>query len=544
MNCEIKNKELAELLFPSITQTPEDLLKKYPIRKTPAFRFAPSPTGYLHIGNLMTCNIVSCVAKSMGGVYFLRIEDTDQERFVEGATEYLISALADFDIQFTEGFDGVKNFGNYAPYVQSKRIDLYHVFARRLVQLGSAYPCFCSGEQLESLRKTQENKKQKTGYYGEYSVCKHLSIEQIKQNLVSNKPWVLRFDTDDVDGTRIVWKDLIKGDMSLPAEVNNPVIIKANGIPPYNFAHVVDDTLMRVSHVTRSDEWLVSTAEHIQLFNALGLPHPHYAHLPALCVEENGSKRKISKRKDKMALVGNFVDDGYPREAIIEYLLTLSNTNFELWRIKNPDLPFTAFNATLEKIGSNSPLFDWNKLNDISKNIIAKKTIKQIDSEVSEYFRHAKFLKTPHAEIVYENIGKVHAVLAIDRETPKPRKDIIKYGDIYELYSYLFNTPQNPEQQTHDVTTVLAVLSAFLKTYNQTDTKEEWFAKIKQLCMPLGFAENTKDYKQSPESYRGHVGDITQIIRIAITGKTNTPDLYEILKIIGKDEVLRRIARI
>ncbi|KAI4453316.1 glutamate--trna ligase [Holotrichia oblita] len=472
------------------------------------------------------------LARSLGGKALLRIEDTDQKREVQGATQAYVDIMKRCGMEFDEGFDGQKDYGKYGPYVQSHRKDIYHVFGKRLVELGRAYPCFCTEDDLDNIRKQQETKKQKTGYYGEYAVCKNLTFDQIKQKIESGKSWVLRADFGTAGDTRITWKDLVKGDMSAPTETNDPVIIKSNGIPPYNLAHIVDDTLMHISHVIRGEEWLVSTAQHIQLFNLFDLTHPNYLHMPVICIEEDGNKRKLSKRKDREAVVENFLNDGYPVEALIEYLLTLYNTDFEIWRIQNPNSPYQEFKFTTEKIGSNSPLFDWKKLNDISKNIIAKKTCVQINEEVKNFFAKRT---DEESKAINKNLDKVFAALAIDRETEKPRKDIVKYSDIYSLYSYLFDGNFNVGELNRDI------IKAYADIYNPKDTKDEWFARIKQMCPGLGYCDNIKEYKQNPSAYKGHVGDVTQAIRLAVCGRENTPDLYAILKILGKETVLKRL---
>jgi glutamyl-tRNA synthetase len=546
--------ELASILFPKTKHTAEGLLKKFPPRTGTALRLAPSPTGYLHIGSLGMCIINTRMARATGGICYLRIEDTDQKREVTGAVQAFIASLKKFGITFNEGFDGASDYGAYGPYVQSKRTEYYHAFAKRLVETGRAYPCFCTEDELDALRKKQESKKEKTGYYGEYARCKELSLADIKIKLEAGTPWALRFNTEYAGAPqeeRITWHDLIKGEMSLPRERNNPVIIKSNGIPPYNFAHVVDDTLMRTSHVVRGEEWLVSTAEHIQLFRALDLQNPHYAHPPVICVMEDGAKRKLSKRKDREAVAQNFLDAGYPATAVTEYLMTLYNTDFEMWRIANPAASNTEFTFKFEKIGSNSPLFDWNKLNDISKNVISRMSSDEINKEVTEYFKCAakdesdnKALPDTY-KVITENLNNLYAVLAIDRGTEKPRKDIIKYSDIPELYRYIFTDPDISAAGFGALTEFWnrEVLSAYADGYNPADIKDVWFEKIKSLCRSLGYADSMKEYKQNPGAYKGHIGTVTQIIRFALTGRENTPDLYEICKILGREVVVRRLSK-
>ncbi|MCL2850774.1 MAG: glutamate--tRNA ligase family protein [Firmicutes bacterium] len=571
--------ELANLLFPNITKTPEDYYKKYPPRKTPALRFAPSPTGFLHIGSLGTTLAGRMLADKLGGVFYLRIEDTDQKREIEGAVETLIKDFANFGIKFDEGFDGKQDFGKYGAYVQSKRLEIYHTFAKRLVELGRAYPCFCTPEYLDQIRQDQTAKKIDPGYRAEWLKCRNLSLNQIKENIQNKISYVLRFDpqiTPDKDGNtpRITWKDLIKGDMSLPAQENHVVILKSDGIPPYNFAHIVDDTLMRTSHVTRSEEWLPSTAEHIQIARAFSCPEifkgssslsltafPEmketfntsgpskknllqentacpfsakdsrrkdfwYAHLPTISIMDGDSKRKLSKRKDKEALASHFIDQGYPVEAIIEYLLSIYNTDFEMWRLTNPTIPYIDFNFRFEKIGKNSPLFDLAKLNHISKEIISKKTKHQIKQEVTEYLtsfngitRHIPLNKEDKKELLkspsYTEIDKVVALLNIDRETEKPRKDISKFSDIFSEYTYVFEKPSEENFSSEEKT----LLTNYLTTYKHISTREEWFAHLKSF--------NNKS--------------LMKLVRRSITGKETGPDLYQIMQILGHTEVTTRL---
>ena len=520
-------KTIADILFPHVTKTVEDLYKKFPPRKkggAVVTRIAPSPTGFLHIGTLgMTlCDLM--LARANNGTVFLRIEDTDQKREVEGATAEYIKYFDKCGIKFDEGFDGEKNYGNYGPYIQTQRLEYYHTFAKKMVEDGVAYPCFCSSEELDEIRATQEKAKQKTGYYGSFAKCKDLGAVQIEKNLQENRAFVIRANFGKwSENDRIRWVDLVKGDMSLPAQLNHPVIIKSNGIPPYNLAHVVDDTLMHVTHVLRGEEWLVSTAEHLQLFDLAGIKNvPHYVHMPVICVEENGKKRKLSKRKDKEAIVENFLNAGYPVVALIEYLLTLYNTDFEMWRIANPKLPYTDFKFTTAKIGSNNPLFDIAKLDDISKNVIAKMTCAQINAEVERFFTSTAEDKTTNAKsstiLSNDDLEKIFRILAIDRETDKPRKDIIKFSDIPMMYSYILKEEEGTPSD---------IARSYAKIYNHTDNREQWFARIKEQCAKEGIS--VKDY--------------TGAIRLAVTGRENSPDLHAIMQILGSDEVLKRLSK-
>ena len=533
-------KELAELLFPGINKTVEGYLKMYTKRQTNAFRYAPSPTGFLHIGGLGMTYVNSMLAKKNNGILFLRIEDTDQKREVSGAVREQVEGLASFGIKFDEGFDGGKHFGNYAPYRQSERSEIYHTFAKRLVELGSAYPCFCTDVELDNMRKTQTQNKQPIGYWGDFAVCKDLTLRDVKKRLERGEQWCLRFNPEKtMHGPRVEWHDLVRGKMSLPSIINHVVIVKKEGLPPYNFAHVVDDTLMRTSHILRGEEWLSSTAEHIQIARAFALTDIggySYAHLPTITIMDGESKRKLSKRKDKEAAVAHFLEKGYPREAILEYLLTLYNTDFEMWRIANPGACVSEFNFRLEKIGSNSPLFDLAKLNDISRNIIAGKTKAQISKEVADYFATRK---DKESKCIRENMNALHAILAVDRETPKPRKDLARFSDIYGEYEYLFRrVVVGSRDLSRDMRSLIEQIVA---TYSASDERDVWWNKIKELCEKHNFAGNMKDFKANPSIYKGNIGEATQALRRLLTGRENTPDLYVIMKILGKDEIRARL---
>ena len=473
----MENAKLAELLFPNIKENVEDLLKKYPPRKTAAFRFAPSPTGQLHIGGVGTALSAMRLARHFGGIVYLRIEDTDQKREVKGAVEQLKKDLGAFGIAFDE-YDGK---GKYGPYTQSKRGDIYKAFAKHLVEIGRAYPCFCTPDDLTKIRDAQNKKGERTGYNAKASRCQKLDLKKIEENLKKGMPWVLRFDSTPDAGQKIEWTDAVRGKMSLPTEENHFVVLKADGLPPYNFAHVVDDTLMRTSHILRGEEYIVSAPEHIQLARVFGQVPYQYAHIPVVCVLDNGSKRKLSKRKDKEALANTFIELGYPVEALIEYMGVLYNTE-----------------NGFEKITTNNPLFDWDKLDSISREIIAKKTNKQINEEVQA------FLKDKGKKYDAKSLS---TLLAIGRETDKPRKDLAKYSDIFTVYDFLFEKPKGiiENQELYD---------EFKSVYNPNDDKETWLGKMKNLSVPIR--------------------DATKIISKATIGREQSPDLYSVLKIVGE----------
>ena len=466
-------KELAQLLFPSVTQTVEDLLKQYPPRGVAALRLAPSPTGHLHIGGVGQALACVRLAKYLGGVSYLRIEDTDQKREVAGATEKLVHDLESFGIVFDEYDTPNGSRGNYGPYTQSKRTHLYHTYAKRLVELGRAYPCFCTTEEISAIRESQTGDK--TGYYGKWARCANLNIEQIRSNLDSGMAWCLRFNSAPDAGQKIGWNDVIRGDMLLPAEENHFIILKANGIPPYNFAHVVDDTLMRTSHVLRGEEWLISTAEHIQIARVFGKVPYQYGHMPVICVMDGDSKRKLSKRKDKEALAETFINLGYPVEAVTQYLSILYNTD-----------------EGFAKITTNNPLFDWDKLNSISREIIAQMTCEQIKTIVQN--------------------DAVATLLNIGRDTGRPRKDIDKWSDIPVVYDFIFGKPKVTELTDQE----REIYSAFKTIYDPNDDKETWLNKMKQMAGELGHKIQT----------------VTKAISKSVIGREQSPDLYTVLKLV------------
>ncbi len=472
-----------------------------------SYRIAPSPTGYVHIGTIGMAIVNSYLAKQNNADFNLRIEDTDNKRLVEDAKDKMLETFEYFGLKFDNTF------------IQTERLDIYKQYVNKLLDEGKAYYCFCTEEELTKTRETQLANKEKTGYYGKYAKCKNLTKEETQKKIASGVKYVVRANFSYKDwGDRITFVDGAKGEISLPPEINDPIILKANGIPPYNFAHAVDDTLMGTEHIVRGEEWLISTAEHMQLCDLLGFERFNYIHMPTINIEDQGKKRKLSKRKDKMALVMNLINDetmGYPKEAIIEYLLTIYNTDFELWRIANPDADVKDFIFRIEKIGSNNPLLDIPKLNDISKNILAKMTHKEIVSS----FNNWVWEKIPNMN--KETKNRIEQMLNVERGGERPRKDLTKFGDIANLYSYLFdNFTVDKSDLNKDI------LARYAEIYNEKDTKEEWWDKIKSM---------TQDKKE--------LRTIAHNIRFATTGKENTPDLWSILRILGEDKVKERLMR-
>ena len=538
-------KKLAELLFPDITETPADMEAKFPERNLKegarVTRLAPSPTGFLHFGNLFTGTVAYRTAKVTDGIFFVRVEDTDQKRKVEGAIEVMLDGLKAFDVVADEGVVGEnEEKGNYGPYYQSQRKPIYHVFAKSLVEQDLAYPCFCSAEDLDEIRAAQENEPNK-GYWGEYAKCRKLSFEEIEKNIKEGKTWTLRLKSPGDLTKKCFFEDMIKGKIEMPENVQDVVLLKSDGIPTYHFAHAVDDHIMRTTHVIRGDEWMSSCPIHLQLFKCLGFKLPKFAHVSPIMKEENGNKRKLSKRKDPEAAVTFYVEQGYPKESVNEYIMTLMNSNFEDWRKTNKDAPIEAFPFNLKKMSVSGALFDMVKLNDISKNVIslmpAKKVYDYTAAWAKEYDKEFYELLTRDEEYSVN-------MLNIDREGPKPRKDIACFSEVKDYVSYFFNeiadlSIELPENITSDM--AKEILDLYVEEYDASRDKDSWFTHIKEMCEKLGYTPNVKEYKKNPDAYKGHVGDVSTVIRLAVTGRKNTPDLYAIMQILGEEEVKTRL---
>lgn len=546
---ELDNNLLAELLFPDVKDSIEDLEKRYPERALPegarVTRFAPSPTGYLHIGAFYTALVNLLTAKASGGTSYLRIEDTDKKREIDDGVSAIINGFKKLGVEFSEGVTGFgTESGDYGPYTQSKRVGIYHTVAKELVKKGLAYPCFCTAEELCALREQEEKDGALiTGYFGKYAKCRNLSFEEIKEKLERNEPYVLRFRSFGDENRRIVFDDMIRGKIEMPENVIDEVLLKSDGIPTYHFAHVCDDHFMRTTHVIRAEEWLSSVPKHIALFKACGFKVPKYAHVSQVMKldEDDGNKRKISKRKDPEAAVSYFFEAGVPKESITEYLLTLINSNFEDWRRANPKTSAFDFPFNLKKMSSSGCLFDLVKLADVSKNVISVMDADTVYSYISEW---AKEYDPEFYKIFTKNPERSREIVNIDRENPKPRKDIAKWSEVKDYFSYMFNelyTPafELPENISKD--DAAAILKKYRDVYDESDGKDEWFNKLKDICEPLGFTPNVKEYKKSPDSFKGHVGDISTVIRLAVTSRRNTPDLCSIMRLLGKEEALRRI---
>lgn len=541
--------KLADLLFPNVTGTVADLEEKYPDRGLKegarVTRFAPSPTGYLHIGAFYTALVNILTADVSGGKAYLRIEDTDKKREIADGVSAIIDGFKDFGIEFSEGVTGFNSeSGDYGPYTQSKRAEIYHIVAKQLVKDGLAYPCFCSSEELTDLRAQQEKDGALiTGYFGKYAKCRDLSFEEIENNLKEGKPYVLRFRSQGDEEKKIAFDDMIRGKIEMPENVIDEVLLKSDGIPTYHFAHICDDHFMRTTHVIRAEEWLSSVPKHIAIFKACGFKVPKYAHLSQVMKldEDDGNKRKISKRKDPEAAVSYFFEAGFPRESILEYLFTLINSNFEDWRRANPKESVFAFPFNLKKMSPSGCLFDLVKLNDVSKNVISVMDADTVYKYIAEW---AEKYDEDFFKVFTADPQRSRDMVNIDRESAKPRKDLAKWSEVKEYFAYMFdeyytpdfNLPENIQKED-----AKAILQKYLEVYDDGDDKDIWFSKIKDLCEPLGFTPNVKEYKKNPELFKGHVGDVSTVIRLAVTGRKNTPDLCSIMKLLGKDTVKTRI---
>ncbi len=539
-------KKLAELLLPNIKKSTEYYEELYKERNLPegarVVRVAPSPTGYLHLGTLFTSLVNRITATSSGGIFFTRIEDTDKKREVEGGIKDIIEGLSAFGITIDEGFVSADvQKGEYGPYKQSERAEIYQTYAKKLICEGLAYPCFCTEEELGKVRQEQEELKVRTGYHGKWAKHRDITYQEAKEKIDSGLPFVVRLRSPGNEENRIVFEDLIKGKIEMPENDEDFVILKSDGIPTYHFAHAVDDHLMHTTVVMRGDEWISSVPKHIQLFRILGFKVPKFAHVSPIMKLDNGAKRKISKRKDPEAAVRFFIEEGYEPESVIEYLMTIAASDFEDWRRANPDKHYSEFKFNLKKMSVSGALFDENKLLDVSKNYLSK-----LSSGIF-YEKLCKWTKEFDSEfnaLLTKNEAFSKAMLAIDRDCAKPRKDIARFKEAKEYFSYFFNElfvpclelPENIEKQD-----AARFLEEYKKVYDEKDEKQVWFDKIKSLCAPLGFAEETKAYKANPENYKGHAGDLSTVLRIAITGRRNTPDLCSIMQVLSKEECIKRI---
>lgn len=537
---------LADLLLPEIDKTPDYYENLYPARNLPegarVTRIAPSPTGYLHLGVLFAALVNRITATSTGGIFFTRIEDTDKKREVAGGIEDIISGLHRFGITIDEGFiSGTEQKGDYGPYQQSHREEIYKTYVKELIRQGLAYPCFCTAEELAEVREIQESQKIRTGYHGEWAKHRNITLEETKALINEGKPFVIRLKSPGNEENKIVFEDTIKGKIEMPENDEDFVLLKSDGIPTYHFAHAVDDHLMHTTHVLRGDEWISSVPKHIQLFKLLGFKVPKYGHISPIMKLDGGAKRKISKRKDPEAAVHFFAEQGYMSEAVINYLMTVASSDFEDWRRANPDTSYKEFKFNLKKMSVSGALFDENKLLDVSKTMVAKLGSLEVYNMLTDW---AKEYDSEFFGILTADPEYTKSVLAIDRDVPKPRKDIAKWNEVKEYFSYMFDALFVPDfslPENINSEDAKAFLTAYKDVYNETDDRQQWFQKIKDIAPQIGFAAETKEFKANPDNFKGHSGDLSSVLRIAVTGRRNTPDLCSIMQVLGKDKCIKRI---
>ena len=541
---------LADLLFPHAKPIayyeelyPERNLKEGAV----VTRFAPSPTGFVHIGGLYQSLVARKMAKQTEGVFFLRVEDTDQKREVENGVTGIVASLSDFAMDADEGMiSQTESQGSYGPYRQSQRKEIYEAYAKYLVEQGKAYPCFCTPEEGEDIRNKQETAKIRPGYYGVWAKCRNVTVEEAMKRIQNGENYILRFKSPGREDKKIKHKDVIKGNVEFPENDKDIVLIKADGLPTYHFAHAVDDHLMRTTLVIRSDEWLSSVPLHLQLFYELGFKAPKYAHIAPIMKNDNGNKRKLSKRKDPEAAVSYYAELGVPPEAVKEYLYNIANSTFENWRRANPDVDLESFELQLNKMSVSGALFDMVKLADVSKIVISRFSAEKVYEETLQW---AQKYDAELADLLQDKAYSLQ-VLGIERGNKKPRKDIGKWSDVKENIDYMYDDVFFAQEQTYpyqviqDTESIQNILTLYLeKYYHPEDDKQAWFDNIKELAGEMGYAKEVKEFKANPEAYKAHVGDVSTVLRVALTGRTNTPDMYEIMQVLGKESVEKRLQK-
>jgi glutamyl-tRNA synthetase len=544
----IKREELAEILFPHINKTPEYYEDLYPKRDLPeeakVVRLAPSPTGFIHLGNLYVAFANERLAHRSGGIFYLRIEDTDDKREVEGAAEALISSLDHFGLNFDEGVTAEGESGGYGPYYQSLRGDIYQCFVKKLVCEGKAYPCFLTEDEIDGIRKRQEADKLTPGIYGAWATHRDLTFDEVKAKIDKNSPYVMRFlseETEEGNRSEITVVDGIRGSLTMPANIMDVVILKTNGLPTYHFAHAVDDHLMRTTHVIRGEEWLSSLPVHAALFKALDFQPPVYCHTTVLMKMDGETKRKLSKRKDPELSLDYYRREGYHPVAVREYLLTILNSNYEEWRMANPDSRAEDFDFTTEKMSNSGILFDLDKLRDVSKDNLLRVPAGELAQFLIDWARYAR----PDAAVLYErDRAYLERILDIGRLGEKPRKDLEYGAQILEFTAYFYDEFFSIEDEWPEnvpAVDVPKLLEDYLKTYDHGDDQPTWFDKIRRIAGENGYAEKPKDFKKSPELFKGHVGDVSTVVRMAVMGRRSSPDLWEIQQILGEERVRTRV---
>lgn len=548
MNRTDANLRMAELLFPHITKTPDDYEALYPKRDLPqgamVTRIAPSPTGFMHFGNLYGALIDERLAHQSGGVFYLRIENTDAKREVEGAVDVILTSLNAFGLNFDEGATRGEDKGTYGPYRQRDRAEIYQTVAKDLVTKGLAYPCFCTEEDLQALHDKQEAEGANYGYYGKWALHADITVEEAEALIKEGKPYVVRFRSPGKEDVRIKYKDLAKGEIEMPENCTDIVLLKSDGIPTYHFAHVVDDHFMRTTHVVRGEEWLSTFPYHLQMFDTLGWEKPAYIHTAHMLKQDGTSKRKLSKRKDPEARLTYYLQEGYPAACVIEYLMTVLNSNFEEWRRKNPEADLNEFRFKAEKMGVSGAVFDIEKLNDISKNLISKMTGEEVYEATAAW---AKEYNPDFYGLLTRDPAYSKAILSIGRGGKKPRKDFTVWSDVPYYMAFFFEETfetDYPFPETMSKADIRRVLTEYPEHYyDPADDQQTWFNKVKQLTEAMGYATDMKAYKADPDAFPGSVADISAVLRVAVTGRTASPDTYAVMNILGQETVLARLKK-
>lgn len=539
-------KQLAERLFPDVTTTVDDLEARYPARDLAegarVTRLGPSPTGFIHIGNLYGALIDERLAHQSGGKFLLRIEDTDDKRRVEGAEALIIRAMEYFGIHFDEGVTLSGDKGDYGPYHQSERVEIYQAVAKHLVAQGKAYPSFATEEDLAKIREAQEAQKLNTGYYGKWATDRNLTLEEIEEKLAAGEEWTLRLRADgNPEETRAI-PDGIRGHVTIHPNDQDFVLLKTNGVPTYHFAHVCDDHFMRVTHVVRGEEWLATLPFHIALFEMLGWEHPVYCHTAHLMkIDEAGTRRKLSKRKDPEMALSFYEEKGFFPEAVREYIMILLNSDYEEWRLANPDMPLEDFPVHLDKMATSGALFDMVKLEDVSKETLVRLDEATIADFVIAW---AEKYQPDVASVIAPQRDDFVKLLAIGRDGKKPRKDLMNAEQIVQFTKYFFDewfTQEDALPENIPAEEAAAILEDYLATYDHTDDNETWFGKIRTITEERGYAVRPKDYKKNPDAYKGHVGDVSTVVRLAITGRRNSPDIWAIQQVLGEEKTIARV---
>ena len=542
--------DLANLIFPEAKDI-SYYEEKYPRRNLKegaiVTRYAPSPTGYMHIGGLYQALIAKKISSQTEGIFFLRVEDTDQKREIENGVSEIVNSLKEFKVEADEGMtSSTESIGNYGPYKQSERKEIYQAYAKYMIEQGKAYPCFCTPEEGEVIRAKQENAKIRPGYYGVWAKCRNNTVEEMMEKIKNGENYIIRFKSPGREDRKIKHKDIIKGNVEFPENDQDIVIIKADGLPTYHFAHAIDDHLMGTTHVIRGDEWLSSVPLHLQLFYELGFKAPKYAHIAPIMKNDNGNKRKLSKRKDPEAATSYYEKEGIPAEAVREYLLNIANSTFENWRRANPDKDISEFELLLNKMSVSGALFDMIKLLDVGKTVISKFTAEKVYEESLNWAKKYD----EELEKILENKEYALKVFGIERGNKKPRKDISKWSEVKENIEYMYDEPFYGKEQKYDYQVINdkeeinKILTLYIeKYYSEVDDKQAWFDKIKELAGEMGYAKEVKEFKANPDKYKAHVGDVSTVLRVALTGRTNTPDMYEIMQVLGKDRISKRFEK-